>query len=360
MIKKINHIFLILLNLLFYSCSTNLDYRRPQQYNLVDCRELIDSLSTSRPSNYSNIFPVQPGSLSGTIPGYEQKMDNVFRAIPTILGFIKTYQRKYDRIPKNKEIFLYLVNANKEVLKRLDKLKGFSSNIDYNVDRIIESLEFTPKQLGRIDRFLTEQSQFLNRTYSFRNFNDKNKLRVFKKEFYGPLGELDIFLKLNSSEAFGIFFKKTENLVGQHKEHNLILSKAVEDKKEQFENISSEAFENFKSRFPLIFNRRGDTIDEKVQRAFSWIRSKEIDIIGKINEKKYLIEVKNYSKTIDLEMLMYQSSEHDKSIYTQQKELAEIIDFLELDYLPMAIFRLGITPEAADKLRELGFNVQGF
>ncbi len=349
---------LTLLTLFFISgCSSINEYRIPVSQR-ENCLSVLEQFNLNL-NNHQSVFSIQQGSLASSIENYEQKMSSIFNYIPTISGFISKYQRENGHLPKNKLIFNYLIDANKALVDRLSILRGSNDEINYVLNNIIEHLSYTDNQLQKIDNFLAEQQGFLNRRYNFRNFNDKNKLRQFKKEFYGPLGELDIYLKINDAQAQGIFFREMENATGKFLEHNQVLVRAVETKQAQFAQVSTEVYLNFESRFPTIFNRSGETIDDKVTKTFQWLRSKEIDIIAKINEQKYLIEVKNYSKTIDLDALLDDYGGSKKSIYTQQQELVEIIEFLELPYRPMAIFRRGISEEASQKLEALGIKVIG-
>ncbi len=346
--------FIFLFILIFASCSSVIERVPSHSQN---CSEIISRIWETT-NNYTNKISIQEGSYGARLPGYETKMKKVFSYIPSVKKFSREYEIQNNRQPKNKEVFDYIIQSNKKVISELENLRTTYPTQKTVLDRVRRSIDYSNKQLNKIEDFKRDEQEFLSRTYNPTTRDDKDKLQPFKKEFYGSLGEIDIFMKLKGADALGIYFKDHVNeLASDEIIHNKNLTRAVSLARDNLENISQEAYNNLKQRFPLIFDREGETLQEKVKRSIDWIKSKEIDIIANVGNQNYLIEVKNYSQVMNRSTLL---DEHGrKSIFTQQKELIELITFLDLDYKPLIVFRKGITNDASQMLEEIGFEVLG-
>ena len=350
-----NFIFLSLL-VLITSCSTQISQRKPSSGN-TSCHRLIKRIY-SQTNNYTNNISIHPHSHGARTPGFENKIKSIFSYVPSVKKFVREYESLNNRLPKNSEILNYLIESNKKVISELGTLKTAKADTNQVLKRIQKGISYNEKQLSKINQFKENESAFLSRTYNPQTKDDKNKFRSLKKEFYGTLGEVDIFMKLEGTHGVGIYFRDhLEELSPKEAQHNRALFQAVDQAENRLRNISEDVFENMKQRYPLIFDREGQNIEEKVERVISWMRSKEIDIVANINNENYLVEVKNYVSVIDKNTLT--RSHGGKSILTQQKELIELIQFLDLDYKPMIVFRRGVTSEASEILQNLGFEVLG-
>ena len=343
-----------LLILTFLSCST-ITHRTPSESQ--SCTEVISKIWETT-DNYTNRIIIQDGSHGSRLPGYETKIKKVFSYIPSVKKFAREYKLQNNRQPKNMEIFDYIIQSNKKVISEIESLRTTHPTQKTILDRVRRSLDYSTRQLNKIENFKREEQDFLSRSYNPSTREDKRRLQPFKKEFYGSLGEIDVFMKLQGADGLGIYFKDHVNELGSDEViHNQNLTRAVSLARDNLENISEEAYNNLQQRFPLIFDREGDSLEEKVKRSIDWIKSKEIDIVAKIDNQNYLIEVKNYSKVINRRSLL--DDHGNKSIFTQQKELIELITFLDLDYKPLIVFRKGITQDASEMLEEIGFEVLG-
>ncbi|MAE59477.1 MAG: hypothetical protein CME69_11385 [Halobacteriovorax sp.] len=349
--------FTILFFLLF-SCAQHIS-RLPSDNGDNNCANAVTNIYRSH-SNYTNRIQVSPNSHGARLPGYEAKMKKIFSYVPSIKRFVKEYKAENQTTPLNKEVLAYLVTANKKVISELSSLKAHHPDITKVIQRAREGIDYNEKQLEKLRSFKSEHRDFLSRRYDESNKRDKNTFRPYKKEFYGVLGEIDVFMKIEGSEGIGIHFdNRLDELVPNERTHNRLLFEAVNDAENRLRGISPEAFNNLRQRYPLIFDRGGDNLEERIERSVSWMRSKEIDIVASKQGQKFLIEVKNYSKVITKNSLNDDYGGRKKSIFTQQKELVELIEYLDLPYRPMIVFRRGITEEAAQDLENIGFQVIG-
>lgn len=300
-------------------------------------------------------------SLKDKIPNYEAKIAAIEEKIFTIDEFASEYKRAHGSYPTIREVLQKILVGHQDIIRQVKKLRRSDPKVAYFVDETVSSMNFGPKEKEKFEKFIEEYADLLDTP-----FNPKSKrlhevrglVAGLWKNPYGDLGELLAALHLQGVEVQNLHLRIEKNkAIGPRiNPHRNKVVEATERAFERLEQATPEAIESWKHRFPMIFTEKRSV---KMENVKNWLESKEVDLVTKGKEGKYyFVEVKNYTMTMTLDILQ-DSPYGGKTIWDQQMEMKEIIEFLELDtlYTPAITFIKGVDEEAARKLEQAGIMV---
>lgn len=309
-------------------------------------------------------FEPRGRALKESIPDYEEKITEIENSLFTPKDFSRNYFREYNQNPTLKELLEKMILGHQQIIRSIEQLGEASDRVKYFVAETVRSLSFTEKEKTNYKNFLEEYRHLLNERINLvRPSSELDKemiqrIELLWKNPYGDFGELLAGLHFQGVEALGLHLR-AQKIKAIGPKVNFHQNKIVEATSKAFNNLDRagpETLARWKERFPTIFSgNRAEDLEQVKQ----WLESKEVDLITRSEQGRfYIIEVKNYNKMVDLETVTggYRGS---KSIYDQQIEMKEILEFLELDglYYPAITFLKGVSPKARQLLEEAGIMV---
>lgn len=309
-------------------------------------------------------FTPRGQALQDSISDYEQKMAEMEGLIFTPKSFAQDYYRQHGVAPTLKEIVEKIILGHQELVRKINDLKAGNPKVKYFVDETVKALNFSDKHKEKIQDFIRENKALLNKRINIGKARTaeekelKQKLELIWKNPYGDFGELKAALHFQGVEAQNLHLRlyKVQAVGPQVEFHQNKIVEATTSAIESLENASDETMARFKERFPRVF---ADNRAEDLEAIKQWLESKEVDLITKSEQGRfYFIEVKNYQSLVNKDSL-YEGHRGKKSVFEQQLEMKEILEFLELDstYSPAITFLKGIDDEARQVLEEAGIMV---
>lgn len=257
-----------------------------------------------------------------------------------------------------------LILGHQELQREVHRLREFDERVAYFVDETVSALNFSEKEKAKFQTFIEENASLLNSRFNPRDSGQselRTQLESLWKNPYGHLGEMMAALHFPGVEVLNLHLRtQNNNAIGPRVNfHRNQLVEAIDRSFERIEESSPEALQSWKSRFPLIFTDGRMENPTDFSKVKQWLQSKEIDLVTKAKEGKfYLLEVKNYTQLMDQEGL-HSSYKGKKTVWEQQIEMKQIIEFLELDgtYTPAITFLNGIDEAATREFEQAGIMV---
>lgn len=297
-------------------------------------------------------------TLSSKIPEFKSRIEAVENKMFTLKAFTNDFKKHNKRLPTIREAIQKIIIGHHEIIRELKDIPQDDLEIKYYVFQTIDSLEFGLREQENIVAFKNKHQGLLEKPLTLKDEDLVNKLENLWKNPFGEYGKFIAAMNIPGVEAQNINLElnpKKGLSLKAHK-HQLKISQAKMSRFEEIKNFSPDKWEDMTKRFPSIFS---DERKNDIKAVISWLKNKEIDLIIKIGENKYLmLEVPNTNQIFTLEELE-RNINGNKSIIKQQLETKEIIDFLNLKdtYTPAISFLKGIENDAAEKLRAEGITV---
>lgn len=260
-----------------------------------------------------------------------------------------------------------LILGHQELQREIHKLREFDERVAYFVDETVGALNFSDKEKAKFQTFIEENTSILNKRFNPRDPQQsqlREQLESLWKNPYGDLGEMKAALHFPGVEVLNLHLRmQNNNAIGPRVNfHRNQLVEATDRALQRIEEATPEALQSWKNRFPLIFTEGRTENMTDLSKVKQWLQSKEIDLVTRAKEGKfYLLEVKNYTRLMDNEGL-HSSYKGKKTVWEQQQEMKQIIEFLELDgsYTPAITFLNGIDEAATREFEQAGIMVIPF
>ncbi len=300
-------------------------------------------------------------SLKTKIPDYDKKMAAIDAKIFTVKNFALEYKEEHGQFPVLKEVLQKIIVGHQDIVRSVHRLRSEDDRVAYFVDETVKVLNFKDKEKERFQKFVQEHVSELNKRFNPRDPDQRalrDELEAMWKNPYGDLGELKAALHFPGVDVLNLHLRAEKNsAVGPRiSYHRNKVVAATKSAIERIEAASPEALQSWRNRFPSIFTeQRMEDLDSVKQ----WLQTKEVDLVTKAKDGRYYFqEVKNYNKVATVEVL-HESYRGKKTVWEQQQEMKEIIEFLELEgtYTPAISFIQGIDEEATRALEQAGIMV---
>ncbi|MCF8059033.1 MAG: hypothetical protein K9K67_07040 [Bacteriovoracaceae bacterium] len=300
--------------------------------------------------------------LKSVVPNYDQEIEKIDRQLFTVKSFVNSFQKRTGRYPTYREVLDKIIRGHQDLVRSILNLGSHGEDIAYFVDETVKSLNFTPKEKENILAFVRENPELLGKVFEPQNSDLTRTLDGLWKNPYGDYGELLAALHFPGVEAQNLHLRSFKiSAIGPKVDfHQNNIVAATTRAFERIENSGPEELQRLKERFPRVFSeQRADDLEA----IKTWLESKEVDLItkGRNDNRFYFLEIKNYNKLTTHEVLVngYRGS---KSVFTQQQEMREILEFLELDgtYFAAISFLKGIDEEGRRALEQEGIIVVPF
>lgn len=356
MMKIIVFFFITLFSARFYLDSSSpqrwpASLKSPKQCSALARELLIDQ----------EVFASDAIALRERIPNFDQRMALVESKLFTPKSFANEFKQEHGRYPTVKKTVDHLVKEHKALIAAVKALgEGLEDDheLQHYIVQTVELLERSDREVSNINEFFTEYAHLSSAVFDPKNGEIMQKMSWLWKNPFGAYGELSTAMRFPGVEAMGLSFRMDADKVMSNREvfHRDLIRKAVEDKVSLMEGYSNKQLAKLKKQYPHVLNF---STGREFNRLRSWFFSKEIDLIVRRGDGVYyLMEVKNYSRKLTAEKIA-NDPHGGKSILDQQKELIEMIDFLEIgdQYSPAIHFLKGVDEEAETLLKEAGIKL---
>jgi mRNA-degrading endonuclease RelE of RelBE toxin-antitoxin system len=300
-------------------------------------------------------------SLKNKIVDYDKKIAAIDAQIFTVKNFALDYHKEHGEFPLLKEVIQKIIVGHQDLVRSVLRLRSSDERVAYFVDETVKVLNFKEKEKEKFQKFIQERATDLNKRFNPRDPEQRllrEELENLWKNPYGDLGELKAALHFPGVDVLNLHLRmEKNNAVGPRISfHRNKVVAATQKAIEKIEGASPEALQSWQNRFPAIFTEQRM---EDLKLVKQWLQTKEVDLVTKAKDGRYYFqEIKNYNKTATLEVL-HESYRGKKTVWEQQQEMKQIIEFLELEdtYTPAISFLQGIDDEAKRALEQAGIMV---
>jgi|GEM_PF-3324111 len=301
-------------------------------------------------------------SLKSIVPNYDVEIEKIDNKLFTIKSFVRSFKALNGHYPKNIDVIKHIITGHQDLVGSILDLRRHGEDLAYFVDETVKSLNFKPKEKENILAFGRENPDLLDQVFDPNNSDTMRKLNSLWKNPYGDYGELLAALHFPGVEAQNLHLRSFKiSAIGPKVDfHQNNIVAATTRAFERIENSGPEELQRLKERFPRVFS---DQRSDDLEAIKSWLENKEVDLItkGRNGNRFYFLEIKNYNKLTTYDVLM-DGFRGKKSVFTQQQEMREILEFLELDgtYFAAISFLKGVDEQGKRALEQEGILVVPF